>query len=91
MQLYSSYFTWRQQNKLFEEAKNKGQTNMGIHFVYNKCSMKPTVASLAFFLDEFFEHMRIVVSLGTSTQHLVILLVIVYISKQKVYNISGSG
>ena len=51
--------------------------------VSHMTSMKLTVVSLVFFPADFFEHVLFVVSLGTSTLHLVIILVIVYISKKK--------
>ena len=44
--------------------------------VSHMTSMKLTVVSLVFFPADFFEHVLFVVSLGTSTQHLVIILVI---------------
>ena len=40
-------------------------------------------------INDFFEHVLFVVSLGTSTQHLVIILVIDI--QKKVWTISGSG
>ena len=44
--------------------------------VSHMTSMKLTVVSLVFFPADFFEHVLFIVLLGTSTLHLVIILVI---------------
>ena len=67
--LASCFYDW---TSYYVDCVNMSCCRTWLQFVYSEFSMKLIVGSLAFFLDDFFEHVLIVVSLGKSTQHLVI-------------------